>query len=169
MSASKAAATAAGRALLKAGSRSLPAAVRGAAGGGGRGSNVVAVARGLARGLASGSVSLEASQQHRQHHRGTQGALLAGVSCVALLGVAALMESEDLESVLPTLLWEKLEQQGSPKALARIEEVRRKTEHEKSTWSRGRKTAGKYENTFVFLWFLRAFLVATPAGYTHEL
>lgn len=113
MSARKAAATAVGRALLKAGSRFPPAAARG---GGGRGSKV-------ARGLASVSLNQLSSQHHQ--HRGTQGALFAGVSCAALAGMVALLKSEDLEGVLPAFLLEKLQRQvSSPKALARIEEVR---------------------------------------------
>eukprot|EP00903_Cladosiphon_okamuranus_P007694 g7456.t1 len=110
MSAGKVAATAAGRALLKAGSRSLPATARGGAGRGSKG----------ARCLSSVGVSLN---QH--HHRGAQGALIAGVSCAALVGVAALLESEDLGGVLPAPLLEKLQLQqqvSAPKALARIEE-----------------------------------------------
>lgn len=140
MSASKAAATAAGRALLKAGSRSLPAAVRGG-GGGGRGSKA-------ARGLASVSLN----QQHSSQSRGTQGAMFAGASaCAALVGMAALLEAEDLEAVLPAFLSERLQQQGSPKALARIEEVRRRKYVVK-----GKKTGKK--NTSVVARFLRAAL-----------
>lgn len=123
MSASKAAATAAGRVLLKAGSRSLPAAVRGA--GGGRGSKV-------ARGLASVSLNQQSS-----HHRGAaQGAMLGVAACAAAVGLAALLESEGLEGMLPASLLEKLQQQGSPKALARIEEVSHitKKKKKKSTW-----------------------------------
>lgn len=36
------------------------------------------------------------------------------------------MEAEDLEGMLPAFLSERLQQQASPKALARIEEVRAK-------------------------------------------
>lgn len=112
MSATKAAATAAGRALLKAGSCTLPAAVRG----GGGGSKV-------ARGLAS--ITLHHSAHHNQR---TQGVMFAGAlgACAAVVGIAMLVESENLEGVLPAFLLEKLQQQGSSAALARIEEVRKK-------------------------------------------
>lgn len=136
MSASKAAAAAAGRTLLKAGSRSIPAAARGG-GAGRRGSKV-------ARGLASVSLNQQQQQQSSQS-RGTHGAMLAGASaCAALVGVAALLEAEDLEGMLPAFLSERLQQQASPKALARIEEV--SEEKEKSRYVvKGKKTG----NTFV--------------------
>lgn len=104
MSATMTAATAAGRALLRAGSRA-----RGGAGGGSR----------AARGLTSLSFN-----QRSQDHRGTQAVVAVGVAaCAAVVGVATLVEAQDLEGMLPAFLLEKLQQQDSPKALARIEEV----------------------------------------------
>lgn len=147
MSASKAAATAAGRALLKAGARSLPVA----RGGGRRGSSKVA------RGLASVTLN-------QQQHRGAQGAMFMGVSActAAVVGLAALLESEDLEGVLPAGMLEKLQQQGSSTALARIEEVReREIAQQKSTWSPRRELE---KNTFVLAVAPRVFSCGSRAA-----
>lgn len=123
MSATKTAATAAGRALLKAGSRTLPAAVRGGGRGGGS-----KVARGIA------SVTLN---QH--DNRGTHGVLAVGAAaCAAAVGLAALVEAEDLEGMVPAFLLEKLQQQGSSAALARIDEVSRTQKYVVNESRRGR-------------------------------